>query len=48
MDRIPVLDMEEIEPLAEGLRLVIGFDAQSLLGVQRAEAPLQIGQDVGG
>ena len=40
--------MEEIETLAESLRLVVGFDSQSLLGVQRAEAALQIGQDVGG
>jgi hypothetical protein len=40
--------MEEIEPLAEGLRLVVGLDPQSLLGMERSQAPFQIGQDVMG
>jgi hypothetical protein len=46
MNRVPVLDVEEIEPLAENLRLVVGFDSQALLGMKRPEAPLQIGEDI--
>jgi hypothetical protein len=38
--------MEEIEPLAKSLRLVIGLDSQSLFRVQRPETALQLGQDV--
>src|SRR5919201_4993384 len=30
MDRIPILDMKEVEPLAENLSLVIRFDPQAL------------------
>jgi hypothetical protein len=46
MNRVPVLDVEEIEPLAEDLRLVVGFNPEALLGMKRPEAPLQIGQDI--
>jgi hypothetical protein len=38
--------VEEIEPLAKNLRLVVGFDPQSLLGMKRSEATLQVGQNV--
>jgi hypothetical protein len=38
--------MEEIEPLAESLRLVVGLDSQSLFGVQGPETALQLGSDV--
>ena len=30
MNRIPILDVEEVETLSENLSLVIGFDSQAL------------------
>jgi hypothetical protein len=38
--------MEEIEALAENLRLMVGLDAQSLLGMHASEPVLQRRQDV--
>jgi hypothetical protein len=40
MNRIPVLDVEKIEALAEDLRFVVSLDPESLLGVQASQAPL--------
>jgi len=38
MNRIPVLDVEEIESLSENLGLVVGLNSQTLL---RIDAPAQ-------
>jgi hypothetical protein len=38
---MPVLDVEEIQPLSENLRLVLRFDTQALSGVQPSKALLQ-------
>jgi hypothetical protein len=46
MDRIPVLDIEEVQALAEGLRFMVRFDAQPLSGVQPPETSLQDRYDV--
>lgn len=46
MNRVPVLDMKEIEALAEYLRLVILFDAEALPCVQTPQPSLQFAEDI--
>ena len=41
MDRIPVLDVEEIESLAKYTCLMVVLDSKALFGVQSTEALLQ-------
>ncbi len=41
MDRIPILDVEEIEPLPENLSLMVFLDSQTLPCVQAPEPALQ-------
>jgi hypothetical protein len=45
MNRIPVLNMKEVEPLAENLGFVIRLDSQALSCVQPPQPPLQFVQD---
>src|SRR5271157_5217510 len=45
MDRIPVLDVKEVDALAEDLRLVVRLDSKSQSRVQRSETLLQFQQD---
>jgi hypothetical protein len=40
MNGVPVLDMKEIEALTEDLGFMIGFDSQSLLGMDPAQTLL--------
>src|SRR5581483_8557627 len=46
VNRVPVLDMKEIEALAENLRFVVGLDAQPLAGMQLSEPLLQSGEEL--
>jgi hypothetical protein len=45
MDRIPVLNVEEIESLAEYTCLMVLLDSESLFGVQSTEALVQPSQN---
>jgi hypothetical protein len=44
MNRIPVLDVKEIDPLAEYLRFVIRLNSQAQPCVQPTQPPLQLVQ----
>jgi hypothetical protein len=46
LDRVPVLDMEKVEALAEDPRLVIVLDPQALAGVQPPEPTFQLVQNI--
>ncbi len=46
MHRVPVLDMEEIQALPEGLRLMIFLDADALSRMDLAEALLEAARDL--
>src|SRR5215471_2068160 len=46
VDRVPVLDMKEIEPLPEDLRFVIALDPQPLPRMKAPEPLLQLVQDI--
>jgi hypothetical protein len=46
VDRIPVLDVEKIQPLAEQLRLVVALDSETLARIDAPETPLQFRQDL--
>jgi hypothetical protein len=45
MDRIPVLDMKEVDALAENARLMVGLDSQPLARMQPPQAALQLVQN---
>src|SRR5262249_37190836 len=46
MDRVPVLDVKEVEPLPEDLGLVIPLDSQPLPRVQASQPLLELVQDL--
>ena len=46
MHRVPVLDMEEIQALPEGLRLMVLLDADALARMDLAEALLEAARDL--
>jgi hypothetical protein len=45
MDRIPVLNMKEVDPLTEDLRFVIGLDPKAQSCVQATQALLQLAEN---
>jgi hypothetical protein len=45
VNRIPILDMKEVEALTEHLGLVVGFNSQALSCVQPSQPLLQPAQD---
>jgi hypothetical protein len=44
MDRIPVLNMKKVDPLAKNLRFVIRVDSSAQSCVQPTQPPLQLVQ----
>src|SRR5262245_66352847 len=45
MDRIPVLNMKQVDPLTDNLRVVISLDRYAQLCVQPTQPPLQLAED---
>src|SRR2546428_7547707 len=45
MDRIPVLNMKEVDPLTENLSFVIGLDPKAQFCVQPTQPLLQLAED---
>jgi hypothetical protein len=41
VNRIPILDVKEIEAAAEDAQFMVGLDAQALARVQASQTPLQ-------
>jgi hypothetical protein len=46
VNRIPILDVKEIDAAAKDARLVITFDAEPLSRMRTAKAPLQLKEDI--